>query len=55
MIANFPNFQFGYIEKMKARAALGDNQEEMNDLLQQAIDVSARNAVRSPRRAALMA
>lgn len=55
MIANFPNFQFGYIEKMKACAALGGNEEEMNDLVQQAIDVAARNAVRSPRRAALMA
>jgi hypothetical protein len=54
MIANFPNFQFGYVEKMKARAALGADEQEMNDLVQQTIDVGARNAVRSPRRAALM-
>lgn len=54
MISNFPNFQFGYLEKMKARAALNAPEAEVQALLQQAIDVGARNSVRTSEKAMLL-
>jgi hypothetical protein len=55
MIGNFPNFQFGYLEKIGARAGLGADETELNELMEQAIAVGACNSVRSVRRAKLMA
>lgn len=51
MIANFPNFPFGYLEKLNARAAQNASEEEIRDLTRQISEVTARNAVRSPMRA----
>ena len=54
MISSFPKFQFGYLEKMKARAALNAPDAEVQALLQQAIDVGARNSVRTSEKAMLL-